>query len=128
MKRTIKLKAMDINPAIWFTGTDEEIEQAERKEARQAAKLEKIIFSPDFQQLTYTTTTGAIRSLHRSTRPGVMFQLSYIDPDGVPAMHENFIQTMTIYGVGKIQDKRDLIRHFVNKTFRNSLQLELITA
>ena len=127
MKRTIKLKAIGIDPTIWFFGTDEEIEQAEKAEARQAAKLEEIIFSPGFQQLTYTTKDGSIRSLHRSTRPGVMFQLSYIDPDGIPAMHENFIQTQIIYGVGAIQTKRDLIKHFVNQTLKKSLYLELIT-
>lgn len=127
MKKTIKLKSMDIDPAIYFTGSDKEIEEAEKAEARQAAKLERIIFSDCFQQLTYTNHAGAIRSLHRSTRPGVMFQLSYIDPDGVPAMHENFIQTRTIYGVGKIQSKRDLIKHFVNQTLKKSLQCELVT-
>lgn len=127
MKTTIILNTLDIDQAIYFLGSDEEIAKAEEKEARQAEKLEKIIFSSDFQQLTYKTAAGAIRSLHRSTRPGVMFQLSYIDPDGVPAMHENFIQTRTIYGVGKIQTKKDLIRHFINQTFRKSLQCELIT-
>ena len=128
MKRTIKLKAIGIDPCIWFFGTDEEIAKAEKKEARQAARIEKIISRPDFQQLTYTTAAGAIRSLHRSTRQGVMFQLSYIDPDGVPAMHENFIQTRTIYGVGAIHSRKDLIQHFINQTLKKSITCELITA
>lgn len=127
MKKEIVLKSLNIDPVIYFSGTDEEIEQAERKEEKQSKIIENIIFSSDFQQLTYKTASGAIRSLHRSTRPGVMFQLSYIDPDGVPAMHENFIQTRIIYGVGAIQTKRDLIKHFVNQTLKKSLYLELIT-
>lgn len=128
MKRTIKLKSMDIDPKIYFFGTDEEIAKAEQTEARQAARIERIISRPDFQQLTYTTATGAIRSLHRSTRPGVMYQLSYIDSDGVPAMHENFIQTCTIYGVGAIHSRKDLIQHFINQTLKKSITCELITA
>lgn len=122
----ILLQSLDIDPTLYFTGSDEEILEAEKKEARRAAEIENLIFSGNFRQLTYTTETGQIRSLHRSTRPGVMFQLSYIDPDGVPVMHENFIQTRTIYGVGKIQNKRDLIMHFLNQTFKKPLQLELI--
>lgn len=124
----IFLQSLDIDPTIYFLGSDEEIAEAEAKEARRAAEIEKVIFSGDFQQLTYTTEAGQIRSLHRSTRPGVKFQLSYIDPVGNPVMHENFIQTRTIYGVGAIHTKSDLIRHFVSQTFRKSLQIELTTA
>lgn len=124
----ILFQSLDIDPALYFTGSNKEIEEAEKKEARQAAKLERIIFSDCFQQLTYTNHAGQIRSLHRSTRPGIMFQLSYIDSDGVPAMHENFIQTCTIYGVGAIHSRKDLIQHFINQTLKKSITCELITA
>ena len=124
----ILFQSLDIDPTIYFTGSNKEIEEAEKKEARQAARIEKIISRPDFQQLTYTTAAGAIRSLHRSTRPGVMFQLSYIDPDGVPAMHENYIsEGADPEKVGQIHTKKELIKHFVNQTFRKSITCELIT-
>lgn len=124
----ILFQSLDIDPVIYFTGSDEEIAEAEKKEARQAARIEKIISRPDFQQLTYTTAAGAIRSLHRSTRQGVKYQLSYIDPDGIPAMHENYISTgADPETVGAIHTGKDLVKHFINQTFKKPLQLELIT-
>ena len=50
MKTTIILNALDIDPTIYFLGSDKEIEEAEKKEARQAAIIEKLIFSGDTLQ------------------------------------------------------------------------------
>ena len=123
----ILLQSLDIDPALYFTGSNKEIEEAEKKEARQAAIIEKLIFSEDIQQVTYTTEAGQIRSLHRSTRDGVKYQLSYIDPDGIPARHENYInQGADPENVGTIHTKADLIRHYISQTLRKPL--ELITA
>ena len=127
MKRTIKLKAIGIDPCIWFFGTDEEIAKAEKAEARQAARIEKIISRSDFQQLTYKTSIGSIRSLHKSTRPQAEYQLSYIDYDGVPARHELYISTGEPQ-TEAIHTKSDLLQHFIRETLRKPLQLELITA
>lgn len=120
----ILLQSLDIDPALYFTGSDKEIEEAEKKEARQAAIIERLIFSGTFRQLTYTTAAGQIRSLHRSTREGVKYQLSYINPGEIPARHENYINQGPDPGnVGAIHTKADLIRHYVSQTLIGPLEL-----
>lgn len=109
--------ALHIDYTVFFLGTEAEQETAEAKEAERAAELEKIIFSADFIALEYTTRRGQRRILHHSTRNGVQFQLSFIDPDGVPAMHESF----------KAADNEKLLRHFVNAGNNNKLSLRIIT-
>ena len=46
MKKNLTLKSLDINPNIYFFGTDKAIEQAERKEEEQAAAVSAIISAP----------------------------------------------------------------------------------
>ena len=92
-EQQITLEALNIDPKIYFLGTDEEQEKAEAKETARAAELEKIIFSEGFRAMEYINEYGQRRILHHSTRPGILFQMSYIGPDGVAAMHENYIQT-----------------------------------
>lgn len=125
-RKNVLLKSLNINPVLFFLGTDEEIKEAEEKEARRAAEIEKIIFSPDFIAARYYTEKGATRILHHSTRPGVGFQLSYIDSDGIPAMHENFIKTSPDHVQENIQDKNHLLKHFVDITLTENLNLEIV--
>lgn len=122
----ILLQSLDIDLVIYFTGSDEEILEAEKKEARRAAEIESLIFSGTFRQLTYTTETGQIHTLHHSTRPGVMLQLSFIDRNGVPVMHENYIKTAPETVNEFIHTKRDLLQHYVRKSLYKTLHLELI--
>lgn len=130
MKQTrISFESLNINPTIYFLGTDEEIEAAERKEAARAAELEKVIFSSDFLALELRRENGAREILHHSTRKGVFLQLSYIAADGVPTMHENFIKTdqPTTDGAS-VESKEKLLLHFINATLRTDRTFELLTA
>ncbi len=126
MKKNLTLKSLDINPNIYFFGTNEVIEQAERKEEEQAAAVSVIISAPDFIALEYKTETGAKRILHRSTRPGVFWQLSYIAADGIPTMHENFNNTDE--STRNAEPLRKLLRHFVNLTLDRPQDLTILTA
>lgn len=127
MIKNIILKSLDVDPVIYFTGTESEITEAETKEARRASEIENLIFSGNFKQLTYITETGQIHSLHRSTRAGVLLQLSFIDVNGIPAMHENYIKTAPETVNEFIHTKKDLLQHYVRKSLYKTLQLELIT-
>ena len=127
MKRIIILPSLNIDPVIFFRGTEAEQEEAEAREAERKTEIEKIIFNPNFQQLTYITENGQIHSLHRSTRQGVMYQLSFIDVDGIPAMHENYIKTAQETVNEFIHSRKDLTRHYIRKTQGKPLKLELIT-
>ena len=109
--------ALHIDYTVFFLGTEAEQEAGETKEAERAADLEKIIFSADFIALEYTTRQGQRRILHHSTRNGIQFQLSFIDPDGVPAMHESY----------KAADNEKLLRHFVLAGNEHDLHLRIIT-
>lgn len=125
-KKTFPALRIDYN--IFFLGTEAEQEASEAKEAERAADLEKIIFSADFIAMEYTTKRGQRRILHRSTRPGVVYQLSYIDPDGVPAMHENYVSTGgDPYEVGHIASREKLLSHFVHAGNDSPLSLRIIT-
>lgn len=126
MKKNLTLKSLDINPNIYFFGTDEAIEEAERKEEEQAAAVSAIISAPDFIALEYKTETGAKRILHRSTRPGVFWQLSYIAADGIPTMHENFNNTDE--STRNAAPIRELLRHFVTLTLDRPQDLTILTA
>lgn len=120
--------ALHIDYTVFFLGTDAEQEAAEAKETARAAELEKIIFSGDFIAAEYITERGQRRILHHSTRPGVVWQLSYIDPDGVPAMHENFISAGgDPYKVGSIGSREKLLSHFIHAGNNNPLSLRIIT-
>ena len=120
--------AMNISELLPFHGTDDEIKAAEIMERQRESDIEKIIFQPGFIAMAYTTESGQTRILHRSTRPGVMFQLSYIDADGIPAMHENYIETTPDHVDEAIHDKPELLKHYRQYSNRHDLSLEIITA
>lgn len=122
--------ALNIPPALFFTGSDEKITEAEEKEAARADELRNIFFSPDFFAAEYTTESGARQILHHSTRPGVLFQLSYIGADGVPTMHENYINIGgDPWKLGSIESAAELLRHFVNvSSHKTPLSLRVVTA
>lgn len=128
MKHTATLAPLLISNTVYFRGTLEEIQEAERKEASRADEIEKIITAPDFIALEYISYNGQRRILHKSTRPGVKYQLSYIDPDGIPAMHENYISLGgDPYTVGHIGSERELYRHFIHASNTEPLQLTILT-
>lgn len=132
MKTTIAFPAQNISRTVAFHGTDAEIEAAEKTEQKSTEKILAIINAPDFIALEYRENYpngDARRILHRSTRPGVKWQLSYIDPDGIPAMHENFGNLgADPYEVGTIETEERLARYFVHKfLFEKSLTIELLS-
>lgn len=118
---------LQIEPALFFRGTPEEIDRAENAEEAAAEALKAIIYAPGFKALEIhkERPTGTAREiLHHSTRPGVLFQLSYIDPDGVPAMHENYIQTAPDAVPEAIHEERKLLAHFIG-LFRHERPLDI---
>lgn len=128
-KYNITLPALNIDHCLFFRGTDAEIEEAEQKENGRAEEIKKIIFSDGFRAMEYTNYNGQRRILHHSTRPGVMFQLSYIDPDGVPAMHENYIKDTSRAPLddSAIMDIKKLLRHYVIASNSDPLTLTIIS-
>ena len=117
-----------IDPALYFRGTDEEIERARKIEETANESIKAIIYAPSFQALEIRKQypRGTAREiLHHSTRHGVLFQLSYIDPDGIPAMHENYIQTAPDAVPEAIHEERELLRHIVG-FFRREAALDII--
>ena len=124
MNKTIcKLNKLNIDPCVYFLGSDEEIEAAEALEASRAADLEKILFNN--AMVLYRTEAGQTRYLHRSTRAGVAYQLSYEGSNGLPVMHENFIQTSENHIDAWIGSKTDLLKHYIDESLNNDLILEI---
>ena len=126
--KSYHFNALNIDTALFFRGTPEEIERARKQEETAAEAVKAIIYAPGFKALEIRKERprGTAREiLHHSTRPGVLFQLSYIDPDGVPAMHENYIQTAPDAVPEAIHEERDLLRHIVG-FFRHESALDII--
>lgn len=131
MKETYKtLQPLNIDYTIFFLGTEAEQAEAEATEAARLEEIKSIITAPGFTACEYFNEYGQRRILHPSTRPGVVYQLSYIDADGVPAMHENFINdgTGNPENVGSINSAGDLYRHFLLQSNSRALRLHILTA
>ena len=109
---------LKIDYNIYFFGTEEEQKAAEQKERERAEELKKIFFAPNFCAAEYIEKNGSRHILHHSTRPGVLYQLSYIAPDGIPTSHQNI----------KEDNTKELINHFIFYNCRHSLKLHIITA
>lgn len=118
---------IDISPDVYFLGTDAEIEDAERLEAERAEEFGRLFFSPSFVACEYVKESGARRILHRSTRPGVMFQLSFIAPDGVPTMHQNYIKTGSDAVPEAIHTGSDLLQFFASENIGEIISLRILT-
>ena len=127
---TITLQPAKIDYLCYFLGTEEEQKTADERKKTRAEEIKRVIFAPGFIACEYYNGHGQRRILHRSTRPGVIYQLSYIDADGVPAMHENFINdgTGNPHEVGSIHDESELLTHFINNSNEKTLNLHILTA
>lgn len=99
MITSVYFEPLNIDPVVFFRGSEAEQEHAERLEAEAMEKWRTIITSPNFRALRFTKqtkrTSGAIYEsveiLHHSPRnEGYLYQLSYIG-NGIPTMHENYI-------------------------------------
>lgn len=124
MKQYI-FKALNISAKTMFFGTDEEIEQANQKEADRMQEIEMLIFNPSFYAIEYYNSWNQRRILHKSTRQGIGYQLSYIDSDGVAAMHENYIELSPIHEDAHIGDKHELLRHYLHQSNSQDLVLNV---
>jgi hypothetical protein len=111
-------ESLNIDYNLFFTATDEEIQKAEAREEARAEELKNIFFAPDFCAAEYTEGNGSRHILHHSTRPGVLYQLSYIAPDGIPTSHENIKQ----------DNIKELLKHFIFYNSRHALKLHIITS
>lgn len=131
MKETYKtLQPLNVSEVVYFLGTEEEQAEAEAKEAGRLEEVKNIFTDPRFIACEYVNEYGQRHILHHSTRPGVVFQMSYIDADGVPAMHENFIsdETGNPENVGSINSAAELYRHYLRRSNRHPLTLHILTA
>ena len=118
-------KALNISAHTMFFGTNEEIEQAEKLENDRMQEIEKLIFSKNFYAIEYFTEYNQRRILHKSTRQGIAYQLSYIDSDNIPAMHENYIELSAIHENAHIGSKEDLLKHYLHQSNNNDLILNV---
>ncbi len=119
--------SLDVDHLIFFHGTDDEIEAAEKKENARAEELSRLIEGDDFVAFEYVDDNGSRQILHPSTREGVKWQLSYIASDGIPSMHENYGRTDEKEHDYAIHPVRELLRHFVNMNLRHPLNLTVMT-
>ena len=88
-KNTYKLPDRTYEDDIFFLGTDEEIEAAEKQEITAKAYVANIIHSKDFAGLMFKDSIGIDRLLTRSTRKEWDWQLSE-SRNGEPIGHENY--------------------------------------
>lgn len=120
--------SLDIDRAIAFTGTDEQIAEAEQKEAERSGELERIITDDSFMAMEYTKPDGRKEILHISSRPGVAYQLTYIGSDGIPSMHESYgTAGENTTGEG-IHSMDELYSHFIRENLDSDLNVRIQAA
>lgn len=92
---SVQVPSYDFADDVYFTGTDEEIKAAEQKEEEIKDFFKDIIEDDDFLALRYYKAGYKNGNheiiLHHSTRPGIKYQLSFLDNDG-PIMHQNYVE------------------------------------
>lgn len=109
----VSFPSLGISRTVAFTGTDAEIADAEAKEAERASEFERLINSNDFMALEMRKPDGRSEILHRSSRPGVVYQLTYMGSDGEPTMHESYGANGENTTGQNIHSMDELYRHFI---------------
>lgn len=122
IKQTI-FSAINVDPCVFFHGTDEEIEAAERKEAEWKECFKELIESPCFDAMEFTNGIGSRVFLHRSSRRGIRWQLSYMAQDGVFSRHENYGGQSDLEAVHSMDDLYNLL---VMETFERNLIVDVM--
>lgn len=120
-EKQIELTALNIDPAIFFLGSEAEQEEAERKEEERENELKKLIFAPDFRALAYTTG-GLYKVFTRSTHPGAFWALSVF-------YQERALSHSTYTEAGQNQSERHktIFSEIKNETLQNPLTLDILT-
>ena len=85
-------KAKGFNPIIFFFGTEEEIQMMQNIEREKKERIKKVL-DTKFSSISFTNGWSQTVILHPSPRRNVVWQMSYIDYDGVPAKHESYLKT-----------------------------------
>ena len=123
---TRTIKALHIDPTAYFFSDDATIIRLEAKESRQRKRVAEIIESPQMIAMEYVTDNGQRVILHRSTRPGIRYQLSFIDSDGIPSGHCNYIKEGTARENVAVHSRDDLLQHYVNLTLEKPLVVRIL--
>ena len=119
--------SLNIAPDVYFKGTMEQIDEAEAAQASRAEEFKRLIDNNEFMALEFVKKDGRREILHRSTRPGVKYQLSYIGSDGVPNMHESYGRIAGMdNGKENVHSMDELYRHFVNENMRSDLKFNVL--
>ena len=121
-----RFNSLNIDPLVYFHGTLVEQKQAQRKEDKAYERIRKIIFSKGFRAMSYVNDYGQTRVLCHSTRPGCKYVINYIDSDGVPAMHECFIERENEECDWKVHNEREMIKHFLDRIMCNPMTVEVL--
>ena len=120
-------KSLNIDPTVYFTGTMEQIEAAEKAEDARAEEFRKLINDNKFMALEFVKPDGRSEILHASTRPGIKWQLSYIGSDGVPSVHENYGLLIPGKAGGQaVHTEEELYRHLVAENLRSDLRFNVM--
>lgn len=120
-EKQITLSSLNIDPAIFFLGSEAEQEEAERKEEERENELKKIIFAADFCALAYYTG-GLYKVFTRSTHPGAFWSLSVF-------YNDNALSHSTYTEAGQNQSERHktIFSEIKNETLQNALTLDILT-
>lgn len=120
-EKQITLEALNIDPLLFFHGSEAEQEEAEAKEAARVEELKKIIFAPDFCALSYTADQ-LYYVFTRSTHPGAFWSLSVFYNDNALShseYHEN--------GQSKSSYHQFIFDEIEAHTLQNPLTLDILT-
>lgn len=89
-QRQQMFEQLNIDPTVYFTGTMDQIDAAEKSEEKRIQEFKDLIEQNKFMALEFMLPDGRTKILHHSTRAGIEWQLTDIGSDGVPQGHENF--------------------------------------
>lgn len=120
-------ESLNVSPDVYFRGTMDQINAAEAAEAARAEEFRKLIDTNEFMALEFMKPDGRREILHRSSRTGVRYQLSYIGSDGEPTMHESYGRIEGENAGGEtVHSMEELYDHFVRENLRSDLNISVM--
>lgn len=120
-------KSLNISPEVYFTGTMEQIDAAEKAENERAEEFKQLIQKNGLMAMEFIKKDGRREILSHSLRKGIEWQLSYFGNDGLATMHENYGRTgEKLQEEAAVHSMDELYRHFVNLNLRGDITFHIL--
>lgn len=117
-KKKIVFESLKIDPMIFFTGSDAEIEAAERMQEERQNEIKMLLENENFMSLSFQTFNGLWEAITPATRPGEKWQHTFFYKAN-PNYHESTTDE---------RSEKEMLWSIAGKSFYKNLHITLFTA